>query len=553
MNKKFIPGVVVAVVAIGFAVVVAATNVSNNKAADGDVKGASTSQSEDKSKAKSSDESTKAADTAANNDSSTSDSSAAANTDNGVPADARSVLSLVSKPTTSSTVATAVTPAPTPVAPTPGPTPAPAPTPTPIPTPIPTPTPTPEPTTNLVANADVEAVNGDQPADWIFGGYNTTATSTYDTTGYNGSAHSLKVDVTAMTATPGDAKWISKEFAVTAGTTYQVSDYYKSVGTSQVDIMYRGAGLPDLYNWIGDAAPSADWAQFSSQFTVPSGYTSAVVFHALTSVGTLSTDNYSVVAGASTTPTPTPTPDPANGFSGGRVSLTFDDGLLSIYQNGMPLLKKYGFVSTQYLLSAPLTATDNSDYPEYMTQAQAKELIAAVPGTEVGSHTVHHCDLTGGQTDDPTNCPLGNTSNNAYELTQSKADLESIFGVPVVNFAAPYGASNANSMAQIKAAGYTSDRNTDDVTNGGFNSFGQVDNFNILVKNVEVTTYPATILAWVNQAKTTNTWLVLVFHGVDTSGDQYSITPTNLDAVLAGIQASGVKVETVAQALAESK
>ena len=47
------------------------------------------------------------------------------------------------------------------------------------------------------------------------------------------------------------------------------------------------------------------------------------------------------------------------------------------------------------------------------------------------------------------------------------------------------------------------------------------------------------------------TWLVLVYHNVDSSGDQYGVTPANLDAELSNIKKSGVSVQTMAQAIRE--
>ncbi|HUC88308.1 MAG TPA: InlB B-repeat-containing protein, partial [Candidatus Binatia bacterium] len=61
---------------------------------------------------------------------------------------------------------------------------------------------------------------------------------------------------------------------------------------------------------------------------------------------------------------------------------------------------------------------------------------------------------------------------------------------------------------------------------------------------------------WVAQAQSTNTWLIFVYHGVDANtttsvdGDIYDVTPTQLTAEVAAIQASGVTVETLGKALA---
>jgi len=69
-----------------------------------------------------------------------------------------------------------------------------------------------------------------------------------------------------------------------------------------------------------------------------------------------------------------------------------------------------------------------------------------------------------------------------------------------------------------------------------------------------LTTTSSDMQSWVSQAAATHTWLILVFHAVDpdTAGvGQYDVTPAMLDQLLATIKASGLPVETVAQALSE--
>lgn len=411
--------------------------------------------------------------------------------------------------------------------------------------------------TNLVVNGNVESATGDQPTGWTKGGYGeetgTVFNDTYVTPGCDGSGHALQVAITAK-GTDGDAKWLSQTFGVTAGTTYQISDWYKSDVNTEMDVLLTGAGVPDLYKWVGDANTSADWANFKGQFDVPAGYTTATVFHVLAAVGTLNTDDYSVVAGASTEPGPGPEQPPANGFAGGLVSLTFDDGLTSTYQHGLPILQKYNFVSTLYLISD--TLKNNDEYGgEYMTVADVNAWVNSLPGTELASHTVHHCDLTGRQTDDKVHCPTGlsaadQAALNNQELTQSKADLQELFpGNSFNDFATPYGAYNATVLSEIAAAGYTSHRSTD----GGFNAYGAVNPMNIVVQNVENTTTVAQVEGWIDQAKANNTWLVLVYHDVGPVAGQYGVTTADLDAQLGYLSTSGVKVVTVEQALALSK
>ena len=73
-------------------------------------------------------------------------------------------------------------------------------------------------------------------------------------------------------------------------------------------------------------------------------------------------------------------------------SLTFDDGLLTQTENVRPILNEHGFKGTFYVLP-PYLADENQDtiwrygtWPDFQSMA--------AEGHEIGSHTMHHYDLT---------------------------------------------------------------------------------------------------------------------------------------------------------------
>lgn len=75
------------------------------------------------------------------------------------------------------------------------------------------------------------------------------------------------------------------------------------------------------------------------------------------------------------------------------VVLTFDDGYEDNYINAFPLLKKYGFTATIFVI------TDFVDMqrPGYVSWDQLAEMHAA--GIDVGSHSRDHADLAGRDVD----------------------------------------------------------------------------------------------------------------------------------------------------------
>ena len=69
------------------------------------------------------------------------------------------------------------------------------------------------------------------------------------------------------------------------------------------------------------------------------------------------------------------------------IILTFDDGYRDNYTHAYPLLKKYGFVGTFFLITAPIDQGDE----EYVSWDQVREMSAA--GMEFEPHSYTHPDL----------------------------------------------------------------------------------------------------------------------------------------------------------------
>lgn len=116
--------------------------------------------------------------------------------------------------------------------------------------------------------------------------------------------------------------------------------------------------------------------------------------------------------------------------------LTIDDGNLDNYTNAFPIMKKYGFTGTLYLVGNYIGAEN------YMSVEQVLEMHNA--GWEVGSHSLNHLDLT----------KIG-SDRARDEVIRSKKVLEEMLGIPVLTFAYPFGAYNAAAMDYVKTAGYS--------------------------------------------------------------------------------------------------
>ncbi len=115
--------------------------------------------------------------------------------------------------------------------------------------------------------------------------------------------------------------------------------------------------------------------------------------------------------------------------------ITFDDGYVDNYTAAFPILEKYGFTATVFMITSYINADG------YMSWQQLKELTAK--GWEIESHTANHPYLT-----------KVNTSTLLSELSSSKALLEKELGRSAKFFAYPYGELNDNVVQALKDTGY---------------------------------------------------------------------------------------------------
>jgi len=115
--------------------------------------------------------------------------------------------------------------------------------------------------------------------------------------------------------------------------------------------------------------------------------------------------------------------------------ITFDDGDLDQYENAIPILQKYGFNGTFYIVTKWL----GDKY--HMTWDMVKNISDA--GMIIGGHTRYHPNVA-----NLTDEGLKN------ELLGSKTDLEDKIGKTVEFFAYPGGAHSKNAEEHVKEYGY---------------------------------------------------------------------------------------------------
>lgn len=118
------------------------------------------------------------------------------------------------------------------------------------------------------------------------------------------------------------------------------------------------------------------------------------------------------------------------------IMITFDDGYLDNYNYAYPIMKKYGFTATIFLVTG-LVSTDE----RFMTWEQVRQMQQE--GFVFGSHTVNHVAL------DKVSMEQAKT-----ELVESRRVLKEQTGQAARYFAYPTGAYNLQIEELVRQAGY---------------------------------------------------------------------------------------------------
>jgi endoglucanase len=212
------------------------------------------------------------------------------------------------------------------------------------------------------------------------------------------------------------------------------------------------------------------------------------------------------------------------------VSIQFDDGVADQF-GALPILNAHGMHATFYVNTAVIGDADHMSWP------QLADLAAA--GNEIAGHTLHHDNIK----------PLKEEAAR-LEVCQDRVNLFD-HGFHPTSFAYPFGTFDAGSEQVVSDCGYNSGRGVSGVD--GTSVFAETippaDAFATRTPpNPKQGTTLATIEGYVTDAATHGGgWVQIVFHHLCDGCDAYSITPADLDALLAWLEPQandGVVVKT---------
>jgi peptidoglycan/xylan/chitin deacetylase (PgdA/CDA1 family) len=133
----------------------------------------------------------------------------------------------------------------------------------------------------------------------------------------------------------------------------------------------------------------------------------------------------------------------AAGAGKGLVGLTIDDGYADFAQHALPVLQRFGFGATVFVIAGRLGG-DNAWDPggprkRLMDARQVRDVAQA--GIQIGSHGLRHVRLPAAQ------------DVLAEEVGGSRRILREITGEPVGGFCYPYGDIDATAVRRVRELG----------------------------------------------------------------------------------------------------
>ncbi len=242
--------------------------------------------------------------------------------------------------------------------------------------------------------------------------------------------------------------------------------------------------------------------------------------------------------------------NPITPASKGKITFTFDDGMDNSLTVAAPILKKYGFFATMFVIpdcvgmtTVPNTCKANPN-AKYLTWDQISTLKNTY-GWSIESHSLTHPLLA---SIDPVDQPVPLTEQEVIdELYNSKYELNAR-GYNATAIAPPYGDYNAKTLSLI-ARFYALQRGFQDT---GFNDFPYAD-YLIRDQHIEGTVSVATVKGYIDSAFANNQWLVLTFHNVkttaSTNADAYEYSAANFEAIVSYVKSKNMPVVSISEGI----
>ncbi len=242
----------------------------------------------------------------------------------------------------------------------------------------------------------------------------------------------------------------------------------------------------------------------------------------------------------------------------GFVSIDFDDGYQSMYDNGLPIFDAAGIRTTQYIITGN-TLDDTIVNPDlgpvgvgndgFVTWDEVQTMAAN--GHEIGAHTRTHQALS--TLCKVPACSVADTLTN--EINGSKADLIAQ-GLNPLTFAYPYGDYGYPNSAiglTVQSAGFVGARDSDAGYNGD-PGHGTIMPYYLWCQagETDLNTTLANLTGYIDYAVANRLWLIILLHRVDDNSPEntsISISSMILQGMVDHIVQNSVNVVTNSEGL----
>jgi peptidoglycan/xylan/chitin deacetylase (PgdA/CDA1 family) len=243
----------------------------------------------------------------------------------------------------------------------------------------------------------------------------------------------------------------------------------------------------------------------------------------------------------------------------GFVSIDFDDGYQSMYDNGLPIFDAAGIRTTQYIITGntlggtivnPDLGPVGVGNDGFVTWDEVQTMAAN--GHEIGAHTRTHQSLS--TLCQVPACSVADTLTS--EINGSKADLIAQ-GLNPLTFAYPYGDYGYPNSAvglTVQSAGFMGARDSDAGYNGTASGHGTIMPYYLWCQagETDLNTTLANLTGYIDYAVANRLWLIILLHRVDDNNPDnvsISISSTILQGMVNHIVQNNVNVVTNSEGL----
>jgi peptidoglycan/xylan/chitin deacetylase (PgdA/CDA1 family) len=371
-------------------------------------------------------------------------------------------------------------------------------------------------TANLIQNSELSTDQNGNPMTW--NAYQTGNNQIQSGLNSKVSPPYLYLEMSRYVS--GESSWQPQAISVSPFQYFNFGFNYQSNVKADVVAEYQLNNGSYVFETVDVVNPANEWTRVSIHFEAPNNAISLIPYVDIQADGYLNTSGYYLYDNTNTS---------LANWSQPMITLTFDGGYQSVYDNAASQLKADGFKSTYYLNPASI------DTKGVMSVSELQSLQNE--GNEIASQGYHYIDLT-----------TVNSKRIDSEMADSKQYLDQTFNQDTTDFAAPYG--NIDSQVQLSLRKYYESNRS---TATGININQSYDPYNLRVFYVGSKTTANDLQNAINQAKQYNGWLILVYNQIDNgkpgSNSGTTISSSQFNQQLSLIKQNGIKVDTVNQAV----